>query len=391
MEYISTKEAAKKWGITPARIAILASEGRIPGLRRLGRSLLIPASADKPAERKGGRAPSPVPKTDNFSFPLYPYRSDWSKAIEANLSEQQRSLLAAELAVQECRFADAYTDLKTILCAPEDIAAEIGALWNLALCCIGLNKPTEFSGCYLRLHLLLTEDFPHRNDLSLILDTLKTYADTIGSTAGKEFHNTDVHEQCLPLMCVLVGYEHLVREAMQSGTADATLLEINLRFLKSTGAILAAENLHLHLFGIYSFRSNPEAAERHAKAAIKIAYETKYYFPLVTYYRYFSSALSPCLAQYPEDFQEHCRQLFSGYETNFTAAASAMSENSVISKLRDDDLPYVCALLQNLTNAQTARKLGVAQSTVKRRLDKLCYRIGVKDREALKAYLCAFM
>ena len=49
MEYITTKEASEKWGISTTRITILANQGRIPGAQRLGKSWLIPASATKPS------------------------------------------------------------------------------------------------------------------------------------------------------------------------------------------------------------------------------------------------------------------------------------------------------------------------------------------------------
>ena len=63
--------------------------------------------------------------------------------------------------------------LKSILEAPEDKLTEIGCLWNAGLCCAALNKPQCFSKIYLRLQMLLAEDFPHRDDLTITIDILK--------------------------------------------------------------------------------------------------------------------------------------------------------------------------------------------------------------------------
>lgn len=52
MDYISVKEAAKKWGISERRIQILCSENRIDGVMRFGRALMIPKDAEKPADAR---------------------------------------------------------------------------------------------------------------------------------------------------------------------------------------------------------------------------------------------------------------------------------------------------------------------------------------------------
>lgn len=48
--YMSIKEVSQKWGITPRRIQVLCSEGRIKGAAKLGREWAIPSNADKPID-----------------------------------------------------------------------------------------------------------------------------------------------------------------------------------------------------------------------------------------------------------------------------------------------------------------------------------------------------
>jgi len=52
MEFISTKDASEKWGISERRIQKLCEEGRVPGVFRFGRSWAIPAGAEKPADAR---------------------------------------------------------------------------------------------------------------------------------------------------------------------------------------------------------------------------------------------------------------------------------------------------------------------------------------------------
>lgn len=50
MEFMTAKEAAAKWGITPRRVQVLCAEGRIPGVWRLGNVWAIPVTARKPLD-----------------------------------------------------------------------------------------------------------------------------------------------------------------------------------------------------------------------------------------------------------------------------------------------------------------------------------------------------
>ena len=52
MEFMTAKEAADKWGITPRRVQVLCSEGRIDGAWRLGNAWAIPATAGKPIDER---------------------------------------------------------------------------------------------------------------------------------------------------------------------------------------------------------------------------------------------------------------------------------------------------------------------------------------------------
>lgn len=394
MEYITTKEASAKWNISTTRITILANEGRIPGAQRLGKSWLIPANVTKPPERKANHSSLEKKKTtknDSFSFPLYHFRPDWSYIREEQLTAQQRRLLSAENAVIECRFADACPIIESILDNPEDIIIEIGSLWNAGICYMSLNRHNDFSRIFIRLQMLLSEDFPHRDDLMIILDGLKTYVDTIDTSAQRDTFNIDIHDQCLPLTIIQIGFTQMSKEALTPGTADTTLLELLLRFLKNTGAVITVEMMHFYLLGIYSLRHNMEDAQKHANSAVQIAYENKFYLPLVTFYSYFATVLTSVLEQYPEEFKNHCNELISQYEKNFTGFLSSINKYDVISQLTTADYPYIFAILMGLPNTAIAEKLGVSEQTVKRRIEKICEKLGVNTKKKLKEYLHKYM
>lgn len=56
MNYMSVRETSKIWNVSERWIQKLCEEGRIVGVRRFGRSWMIPQNAKKPDDlrRKGG-------------------------------------------------------------------------------------------------------------------------------------------------------------------------------------------------------------------------------------------------------------------------------------------------------------------------------------------------
>ena len=56
MQYMTTKEAAEKWNITPRQVQILCKNNRIVGATRMSRIWIIPENAEKPTndKRKAG-------------------------------------------------------------------------------------------------------------------------------------------------------------------------------------------------------------------------------------------------------------------------------------------------------------------------------------------------
>ena len=49
MKYMSTFEAAEKWGISHRRVSILCNQDRIPGAQRAGSRWIIPEAAETPS------------------------------------------------------------------------------------------------------------------------------------------------------------------------------------------------------------------------------------------------------------------------------------------------------------------------------------------------------
>lgn len=51
-EFVTIKEVAEKWKITPRRVQKMCAEGRIEGARKHGRDWAIPADSEKPKDAR---------------------------------------------------------------------------------------------------------------------------------------------------------------------------------------------------------------------------------------------------------------------------------------------------------------------------------------------------
>lgn len=51
-KYMSTSQAADKWGLSARRVAILCEQQRIEGVEKVGNSWAIPAEAAKPTDAR---------------------------------------------------------------------------------------------------------------------------------------------------------------------------------------------------------------------------------------------------------------------------------------------------------------------------------------------------
>ena len=52
MDYMTLKEAAEKWSVSPRRVNYYCAGGRIPGAVKMANIWLIPKDAEKPVDRR---------------------------------------------------------------------------------------------------------------------------------------------------------------------------------------------------------------------------------------------------------------------------------------------------------------------------------------------------
>ena len=83
MDFMSAREAARRWGISQRRVALLCAEGRIENATIIGNMWIIPATAEKPLDKRSARY------TSTEEAPLRPFIK-WAGGKGQLLSEISR-------------------------------------------------------------------------------------------------------------------------------------------------------------------------------------------------------------------------------------------------------------------------------------------------------------
>jgi DNA adenine methylase len=89
MDVMTAREAAKKWGISQRRIAVLCSEDRIDGAEQIGKMWLIPKGAQKPED---GRMTRFEPPADMPVKPFVKWAGGKSQILEEIRSKYPQGL-----------------------------------------------------------------------------------------------------------------------------------------------------------------------------------------------------------------------------------------------------------------------------------------------------------
>ena len=78
MDYMTLKEAAEKWGVTPRRVNYYCAAGRIPGAVKMATIWLIPKDAEKPIDGRTKQGKQPVKAQNKYRHSQQGNQMSWN-------------------------------------------------------------------------------------------------------------------------------------------------------------------------------------------------------------------------------------------------------------------------------------------------------------------------
>ncbi len=397
MAYITVKEAAQKWGISPRLAQRYCTEGRIPGAEKFSGSWAIPEEAQKPADpRKEKRIEQNEQKEEKsvrrIPMPLLNTPFKPGHAMEAVVhmkDEAQRDMALAEYyyfsgqAEKAAQIAEQY--LKS-----DDVAMALSACWiygyaNLALDRTHLtyqvivrlrqiresldeNTPQELkalSACIstaalVLLHLPLPEDFPlMMESLHLLPHGLRLFA-----------------------VYVHAHYNYLNGKYW----ASIGMVETALAF---QGEIYPIPTVYLHLVAAMSCMAlkQPGLAREHLHAAWEIARPDDLIEALGEHHGLLSGTLEAVIKkEWPEDFKRIISITYS-FSAGWRKIHNMVTGNNVADDLTTTEFSVAMLAARGWSNKEIGAYMGIAENTVKHYISVALQKLNISQRKELKQFM----
>lgn len=388
MNYISTTEAAKLWGITANRITILAKEGRIPGATQISTRWMIPDNAIKPVDNR--RTVNKCEQRPSESFFRFPSYADFDEyQFNPPLTDEELILRNVQLQYLECRFEDAFDTLGDLPKRTKNIYIKIASLFYACLLCTQNINRNELPEYVAQLNLILVGDFPYKKEMQFFLYELDA---SIGANKYflEEFNIDpayDYHPSVFSLMQSMAVFSLCVKSMSSTLNNDLSVYELNCSMLEKDGYYSDAQSMNTYLALLYYMQPNITNAILHLRKALKIAESKHYYFYPAMYYSYIGPLYEVLSPEFSKEFMDRIIMLGKDVHIRYVTFMKSINVNHIYSSLTKKDLHYALLVSQGLANKEIAAKMNVSESMVAKRLSKIYDVLNVNSKAELKQLL----
>jgi len=383
MKYLSTFDAAEKWGISPRRVLNLVKDGKIPEAVRIGSRWMIPENAEKPMDgrTKAGRIKSKQ-TADSFRYPIFEYRD--ISSFHPPLSEEELRLKQVAEAFHTCRFEEADRLMGDFPETAEDKYQRIHALYEGCMIDIFICNTGRFLARYGRLRTELQGDFPHKTEL-------QEYLHEVDATLGMNAYYNDefrvipgykYHDSFLPRLASLCTVSMSSAGKIYT-PADLRAHEMNCIFLEKSDAYVDLQTLHTYLGAAYALMERTEEMTYHFEKALSLAERHNlYYVPAIQYF-YMRKLFGRALSGFSDDFRQHLESVSDDIHKRYLCFTDAISVNSIYKLLSRDEYIYLYYAVQGYTNKEVAAQLHSSEGAVGKKYGEIYASLGVSDKNEM--------
>lgn len=376
MEYITTKELAKKWGVSVRTVNLYLNEGRVDGAVRKSGGWLAPADAPKPGRR-------PV----KAFMPLWkPYASgDSQRMIEELADEEERCAARAAQYYFQARYAEACDEAsKCVRSECPEIRAT--ALLVHSMASVPFGEP----------------EIPRRDFYAIMQESARPADARMASIygyirflMGVFFHRDEAGEPECPRfgeglsegarLYGLYAYAHalyLRRDyARALGVAESALTLAAERYPSvcvylNLVASMAATNL-----------SRVERADQFFLDAWRLAEPEGYIQPFAEHHGMLQGQVEKYFRGRAPELYERIADRVVRFSRGWMKIHNPQSANKVTDRLTPFEFALAMMAVKGKSNREIADYLSISVNTVKAYLSSIYQKVGVGGRGELEQYL----
>lgn len=395
MEYITVRQAAEKWGVSPRLVQKYCAQGRVEGARKFGACWEIPAGAAKPDDPRRSRqpelpaaAPGAVVSCPGLlplmNTPFVP--GHCMETVQAMEEGPQREIALAEyhyfsgqaeLAAQEAELYLTSQDtlLRLSACLLYGYASlSMGNIQQARYALSRISEPTEDkdqdsvwavrafarSTAAILLHLPLPADLPHpREYLPLLPPGLRLFG-----------------------LYVRAHYAYLQQQYEKS----IGMVEAALTMQLQTFPI---PSIYLHLVAVMDYASlrQPEYAQAHLLAAWALARPDDLIEGLAEHHGLLGGMLEAVIKKdWPEDFKRIIAITYR-FSAGWRKIHNPETGHLVADNLTTTEFAAAMLAARGWTNQEIARQMNISPNTVKSYISMALQKLNIRHRQDLKKYM----
>ena len=400
MDYITVKEAAQKWGVTPRRVQILCSQEKIKGAYRFGRSWMIPTRAVLPSSAKANEEPHlPMPKKSPFldMTNLYNKPGCADECAEMLINNPEAyALFKAQISYRRGEIASVYKHTRYFLNSHSGFYAILGAGMLLANCAIWSGDEEIWYEAKHHICEAPSTTEQEREIISLALAIIdssiydnKDYPDWF-VVGNFEALPADSHPSA---KVFYIKYLYMAAFSVASGQYNLEGVQglALMKLIPSTieplitqavvdQTIIPEIYLRMSCAVAYHNSGQREKAIAHMDKAITLALADKLYGILAEYVRHFDGLLEERLALKDESALERIKDLSIIYAKNWSKLSGLIRNKNIATNLSVKEREVAKLSAFGFSVKDIASMLYVSESTIKQTIGRIINKTGIQDK-----------
>ena len=432
---LSCREMAQVWGVSERRVGQYCAEGRVAGARKVGKSWVIPADAEKPADPRRSKSKEacmaqtaagassdanagiragketaaaarrfsseglddviPVPRHQNFDaanlMPLMNTAFEpgtCMKAVESMAPGAQRDIALAEYYYFSAQPEAAGKQVEGYL-ASTDMATRLSACLIYAYACLPMGQIEQAERALSELNASLgaaPSETPQLKAASAFVASAA--AVLLHLPLPKETPKLETFAGSLPpglrafALYVQAHYLYLEGEyARSAGIAEATLA--------MGAASYPIPAIYLHLVAVMDYMSlkRPGEAQAQLLAAWDIARPDDLIEGFGEHHGLLGAMLEAAIKpQWPDDFRRIIDITYR-FSSGWRRVHNPATGDDVADDLTTTEFAIAMLAARDWTTAQIAAHMGISASTVKTHISTAMRKLNVASRKDLKKYM----
>ncbi len=406
MGYITVKEAAEKWGVTPRHVQILCAEERIKGATRFGRSWMIPRGAVLPSSGRAENPTMPMPRKSPFldMTNLYNAAGEADELSEMLVNNPEAYLLfKAQIAYRRGDIDAVYDQARYFLSNHSGFYAIVGGGMLLALCAIWRGDIHLWNEA--KRHIC---EAPHTSEsereiISLALAIVdssvydnKDYPEWFmmgnferlpadSHPAAKVFYIKYLYMAAFAIASKqtrLEGVEGLALMRMIPNTIEPLITQAVV-----DRTVIPEIFLRMSCAVAYYNSGQRDKAIKHIDRAVGYAVADELYGILTEYVRHFDGLLEERISLVNESAAQIVTEMYRRYSVGWSRLSGSVRNKYIAHDLTQREREVAKLSAFSFSTKEIASMLHISESTVKQTVLRIVQKTGIKDRSEMSNIL----